>query len=284
MIVLNPPGECPLKSIYQCPVCASPLELHERQYRCINGHGFDLAREGYVNLLLAHQKRSKEAGDSKAMLQSRRSFLATGCYDILPGFLATRIAELMPEQRIQLLDAGCGEGYYTGFIKRLIGERIDGWGTDIAKPGIVLAAKRYKDLQFFVASTFRLPLQDQTIDVAIRIYAPGDAREFARILSPAGLLITVIPGKRHLFGLKQHLYDTPQEHEAEEPLPAGFTLHEQHTLHDRIHLSDPADISHLLEMTPYYWHAPQEKQQIVAALTELETEIEFVVNIYGKSE
>lgn len=273
-----------MKSIYQCPVCGTPLELTERQYRCINGHGFDLAREGYVNLLLAHQKRSKEAGDSKAMLQSRRSFLERGFYDVLPRFLATRIDELFPDQHINLLDAGCGEGYYTGFIKREIGERINGWGTDIAKPGIVLAAKRYKEIQFFVASTFRLPLQDHTINVAIRIYAPGDAREFARILSPAGRLITVIPGKRHLFGLKQHIYDTPQEHEAEEPLPEGFTLREQHILHDQIHLNASADICHLLEMTPYYWHAPQEKQQHVAALTELKTEIEFVVNVYGKLE
>ncbi|MEW5755519.1 MAG: putative RNA methyltransferase [Pseudomonadota bacterium] len=269
-----------MKSIYQCPVCSAPLELSERQYRCSNNHGFDVAREGYVNLLLAHQRRSKEAGDSKAMLQSRRSFLERGYYDILPRFLSARIAALLPAQPIHLLDAGCGEGYYTGFIQRAIGERIACWGTDIAKPGIVLAAKRYPDIQFFVASSFRLPLRDRTIDVAIRIYAPGSAQEFARVLTPNGLLITVIPGKRHLFGLKQHLYDTPLEHDASEPVPEGFSLREQHILQDQIHLTSSDDIRHLLAMTPYYWHAAPEKQQHVAALTELTTEIEFVVNVY----
>lgn len=271
-----------MQSIYQCPVCKSALNLTDKSYRCENGHSFDIAKEGYVNLLLAHQKRSKDAGDSKPMLQSRRSFLEKGYYDILPQFLGDVISHRQVNTSLRLLDTGCGEGYYTGHIAQRLGKRWACWGMDIAKPGIAMAARRYPDIAYFVASSYRLPIQDESLDLALRIYAPGDAAEYSRVLRPDGLLITVIPGRHHLLGLKQHIYDTPQQHDATEALPPGFMLNQQHTLRSQINIPCSTDIANLLAMTPYYWHAPKDKQQQVAKLEQLDTEIEFVVNIYQK--
>jgi len=94
------------------------LEKLEKQYICPNKHTFDIAREGYVNLLLAHQKRTKEPGDSKAMIGSRRAFLNKGYYSTLSECLNEIIAaELLDTPKgtpINVLDAGCGEGYFVG--------------------------------------------------------------------------------------------------------------------------------------------------------------------------
>ena len=61
-----------------CPLCGLPLELNERTWRCEAGHSYDVARQGYVNLLPVQQKRSLHHGDTNDKLQARRRFLSAG--------------------------------------------------------------------------------------------------------------------------------------------------------------------------------------------------------------
>lgn len=240
-----------------------------------------MAREGYLNLLLAHQKKSKQAGDSKMMVQSRRKFLNNHHYDVLPEKLSEILLDNFPDVAFSLLDLGCGEGYYSGYIKQRL-PLCEIWGVDIAKPAVAAAAKRYPDIQFSVASSYRLPIFEESIDVLLKIYAPADSREISRILTSGGLYISVIPGKVHLSGLKALIYDTPTEHDEAEVLSDEFELLESFSLEDDIHLKNSQDIVNLLSMTPYYWHLSEERHQQLAALDTLDTKINFVINIYKK--
>ena len=269
--------------IYKCPVCHEPLERHEKAYACGNRHTFDIAREGYVNLLLAHQKGSKQPGDSREMVDSRSSFLAKGHY----GLLADRIGELLKRflpPQVRILDAGCGEGY---FLSRLRPEHPDGdatsWGIDISKASIRLAAKRHKRSHFAVASTYDLPILSSCLDCVLRIFAPADACELRRVLRPSGCLVTVTPGPNHLFGLKELIYDHPEPHRGEDADPEGFTPVERLRVTYEIHLTSSTDISDLLAMTPYYWHIDAGTQARVQEREGLRTPVDFVVTVCQKS-
>ena len=54
-------------TLFTCPICAAPLQREEGRYLCPNRHSYDLSREGYVHLLPANKKHSKDPGDDKAM-------------------------------------------------------------------------------------------------------------------------------------------------------------------------------------------------------------------------
>jgi 23S rRNA (guanine745-N1)-methyltransferase len=257
--------------------------LNERQYRCENNHCYDLAREGYVNLLLANQKKSKDAGDSKEMIQARRRFLSQGYYDLLPTALVELVSAHLPAaQQACLLDVGCGDGYYTGYIQQRVADRCQFWGLDISKPGIIAAAKQFKEINFSVSSSYRLPLQDESVDAIIKIFAPGDEQEFHRTLKEQGIYISVVQGQRHLYALKEIIYPEPQEHSGDEELPAGFELVEKITRKGDIKIANNGDIKNLLMMTPYYWHLPRDVQEKMTTLKSLSTEIEFSIRVYRK--
>jgi len=268
--------------IYRCPVCREPLERHEKAYACGNRHTFDIAREGYVNLLLAHQKGSKQPGDSREMAASRAAFLARGHYGPLADRIDALLKRFLPP-RARILDAGCGEGY---FLSRLRPEQANGdvasWGIDISKASIKLAAKRDRGAQFAVASTYGLPVLSSSLDLVLQIFAPADTGELRRVLKPSGGLVTVTPGPDHLFGLKELIYDRPEPHRPEEADLDGFTLAERLRVTFEIHLISATDISNLLAMTPYYWHIDAATQARVQARDELRTPVDFVATVYRK--
>lgn len=216
------------------------------------------------------------------MVQSRRRFLNHHHYDLLPNKLSELLENHFAGHAFSLLDVGCGEGYYSHYIKQRIPD-CKMWGLDISKPAIVAAAKRYSDISFSVGSSYRLAIMDNSVDAVLKVYAPADEREIERVLVPGGLYISVVPGAAHLFGLKKLIYDTPREHDDEVPVPEGFELIERVILQDNLHLQENQDIADLLAMTPYYWHLPESRQQEISLLAELHTEIHFVLNIYKKT-
>jgi len=271
-----------LNVIYQCPVCSEPLQRDERLWRCDNNHAFDIAREGYVNLLLAHQKKSKNAGDSKMMVDCRRRFLNEGFYDPLPSAITHQLAQYFPDVTYRLLDIGCGEGYYTNQLRQQQ-PHCQLWGVDISKPAVAAASKRYRDIEFFVASNYQLPILDNSVEVALKVYAPGYLHEINRVVKEGGYFISVIPGKNHLHELKSIIYDTPKFHDEQEPVAPGFSAIDRIELSDMISIDNSQSIQDLLAMTPYYWHIPESRQQAVADLESLKCQIHFIINIYQKN-
>lgn len=276
--------------IYKCPVCGKALDKTNRTYSCQNRHTYDIAKEGYVNLLLANQMKSKEPGDSKEMMQARSSFLNKGYFEELAEELMKLAANCRAEhnKNFVVFDAGCGEGYYTDKIYKALRELADNtfvFGMDISKEAVKLAAKRNKDIGFCVGSIYHLPIMDHRIDCIMNIFAPLKEEEFIRVLKQGGYMLKATPGPQHLFGLKTKLYDNPYENDEEQLQLNGFQLVETKNLKYDIHLEDAEDIINLLKMTPYYWNTNITKvQQFVEQVSVLDTTLDFIVSVYKRDE
>lgn len=265
---------------WSCPVCHESLVLNERTFSCVNNHRFDQAKEGYVNLLLSHKKKSQTPGDNKTMLQHRRNFLEQGHYDPLAQRLAALIQTYFSaNQTLSVFDSGCGEGYYLNHIAQCLGTQHQFLGIDISRDAVKMAAKRYKSFQFAVASSYDIPISNQSIDVLIRVFAPASEQEIQRILKPNGLYLWVRPHAHHLFELRQLIYQDPQPHGLDIEMPEGFECLEHIELRYPLALNTTDSIAALLAMTPYYWSASQEVQQRCQQLTEFSVDADFSIYV-----
>ena len=269
------------KSLFTCPICAAPLERGERAYACPNGHAYDKAREGYVNLLPANKKHSKAPGDDKGMAEARRRFLSGGYYGHLLAALCALGAEYAPPGEA-VLDSGCGEGYYTAGLWEALG-RPPLAGIDLSKPSVRLAARRVPEGEFAVASVYHLPVADQAVDLLIDCFSPLALEEFARVLKPGGWFLYVVPGARHLWELKQVLYDRPYPNEEKQTPYPGFAYRAIREVDFTAHLPDPQTIQDLFQMTPYFWKTPKEGAARLAALPSLDTTVSFRVHVFQKA-
>lgn len=270
----------PADGLLTCPNCGKPLDRGAPTRRCANGHCFDrTARGGYVHLLRQARRGSADPGDSSAMCQARTRFLEGNWYAPLRDRVAAEAAALAPHD---VLDAGCGEGWYTrALCEALPGARV--CGVDLSKYALRHAGRTCPAAEFAVASIFELPLADRSVDLVTHLFAPMADREFARVLRPGGHLMTVTPGARHLWGLKAALYEKPYENPTEVRALDGFDFVREITVEDTITLTDPRDIEALYQMTPYAWKTGKEAAARLLALPRLETEISFQIHLYRKN-
>ena len=195
--------------LWVCPNCDSPLARKRQALECDNRHSFDLAKEGYVNLLPPNKKRSAEPGDSGSMVAARRTIHDAALYQPLADHLCALVSEVTTDGSV--LDIGCGEGYYDGQINTQL-PRIRIGGIDIAKPAVRSAAKKYQSNSYAVASSNALPLNAQSIDLCFSIFAPTNTDEIRRVLRNAGYYIEVGPAPAHLYQLREALYPSAHEH------------------------------------------------------------------------
>ena len=262
----------------------------ENTLRCGAGHSYDIAKEGYVNLLLANQKASLSPGDTKAMAASRRAFLDRGYY--LP--LSDRIVSLVGENvrgnetaGLGILDAGCGEGYYLHRLTAALPSGSDGYGLDISKEAVKLAAARYKRRQFLVASIHQdLPFAASSLDVVLNVFAPRNPAEFARVLRPGGLSLVVVPAGGHLAALHDALglprIDGDKERRAVADFEGALARNYSETFRYR-RVLPPEDVLHLIQMTPTVWHLPDKAQAEMNDLPSLDIEFAFTIVILTKA-
>ncbi|ACR68898.1 23S rRNA (guanine(745)-N(1))-methyltransferase [Edwardsiella ictaluri] len=264
---------------YQCPLCHSPLHQDARQWRCVNNHRFDCAKEGYVNLMPVQFKHSRQPGDSSEMMQARRAFLQADHYLPLRDAVQGLLARYLPSDGCNVLDIGCGEGYYTASWASVREAQV--YGLDIAKVAIRYAARRYPQAHFCVASSLRLPFADASIGGAVRIYAPCNAQELARVVATGGCLVTVTPAERHLYQLKALVYPAVHLHMQKAELLSGFTLLESQRLGYAMALNG-VEAAELLQMTPFAWRAPQGVAEALQAREAFECETDFLIRVYRR--
>jgi 23S rRNA (guanine745-N1)-methyltransferase len=265
------------------------LSLNNRSWSCEKGHVYDVAKEGYVNLLLAQHKNSKQPGDNKQMVNGRRAFLEQGFYQPLANAISKIFNRHLTSHNDQVefsfFDAGCGEGYYMEQVNRSCNQtdiQIEFSGLDISKFAVQKAAKKYPNHQFSVASTFQLPLENNSQDAILQIFAPSSELEIHRVLKSNGIWITVNPAANHLYEFKLALYDKPTEHKAEQDTPDGFTVTQRLNISFVIQLTEPQQRENLLMMTPYYWSATAEKKQkLVDNLQQFTTD--FDIRVFSKT-
>ena len=228
-------------------------------------------------------KGSKIPGDSPEMIQARRSFLDQGYYQPLRSAVTEILAEHLPQTDVQILDIGCGEGYYTAEIARCFAERRGAavYGLDVAKVAVKYAARRYKAIRFCVASSYRLPFADQSLNAVLRIYAPCKDEELARTLKPDGYLLTVTPGPDHLRQLKALIYSEVQQHEDNEHPLADFVQVQEKQLAYSMDLTSEAATA-LLQMTPFAWRASAQVWQQLASVGRFNCDADFRLRLWQR--
>lgn len=268
--------------LYLCPLCHAHLQNEDKSMACNAGHRFDLAREGYINLLPVHHKRSKDPGDNVEMIQARREFLDSGHYEPLRSLITSQLAQWLPENAPTMLDIGCGEGYYTSAFGELVKQR-DGecYGLDVSKAAIRMAAKRYMSVNFCVASSQRLPFDDNSLDAVVRIYAPCNSKELQRVVKPGGVVITAVPGPEHLYELKALIYPQVRLHPEHSELLAGFSLAGSIPLQTTLQLTGK-EAGALLQMTPFAWHASEETKAALLSKASFTCKADFLIQVWQR--
>ncbi len=256
-------------SKFICPVCGGKLFNTGSSLKCLKAHSFDISKQGYVNLLMKNV--GGRHGDDKLMLGARRSFLDKGYY----APLRNAICEILGKGHT-ILDSGCGEGYYTAAFA----ENNEVFGIDISKEALKMAALRCKNSEFAVASINAIPLSDNSVDAVVNIFAPESLNEFSRVLNTDGRYITAVPLERHLFSLKEAIYDNPYINPVPVTEKEGFELLSMKDVKYGIELKSNEDIKNLFLMTPYYYKTSREDQLKLEKLSKLTVEAEFLVLEY----
>ncbi len=270
-----------IEKIMRCPICSESMVLSEdgKSALCtgVRRHCFDFSKDGYLSF------PGSSGGDSKVAVNARKSFLEKGYYDSMAGFIADAVSKYLPRE-VSLLDAGCGEGYYTSMLSERVGCAV---GFDLSKFACASAAKsaRHKgqeNVLYGTASVFDLPVKDSSIDAVVNIFAPCAEEEYTRILRDGGYLFVVGAGRDHLMGLKRAIYDDVYSNGERADLPTSLEHVEKMTSRANICVEGKYDIEALFSMTPYYWRTSEADREKLKNLDTLATEIEFEINIYRK--
>ncbi len=218
--------------------CHQPLAREERRFVCPNGHSFDVARSGYVNLLQPQERRSKNPGDSKEAVAARRRYLDRGIAEPLVKDIIGTL-----KRAATLLDVGCGDGYSLGAMQRELGGEAH--GVDISVPAIDAAAKRYRDCHFVVANADRfLPYADASFALVTSITSRMNPGEFRRVIRDDGLLLVAVPAPDDLIELREAVLGEAKEIDRTErtidAFSSLFSLQKQARSHHVVHLDRDA--------------------------------------------
>ena len=274
-----------------CPIDGLQLEPHEKQLVCENGHVFDIARQGYVNLLPVQHKRTKHPGDSKEMVLARTQFLNTGIYQPI----AKKLTELVSSQMIEdtetcLMDAGCGEGYYFdglfNFLRDKKGDNILSFiGLDISKDAIVQASKRNRQISWVVGTNRQPPVAAESVDIIICLFGFLSIEGFSKVLKSGGKIILVDPGSEHLKELREIIY--PQIKNSEQPNSAqmeltGFSPVKTERLQFKTNITGNQQVNHLLIMTPHFYRASKEGREAACRLDNLGITVDVIFRVFEK--
>ena len=254
-------------SVLICPVCGGDLIKSEKSYKCPSNHSFDIAKEGYVNLLQG-SKSGDKMGDSRESAKARHAFHAKNYYIHLKNEITKRMSG-------RVLDICCGEGYYDDYDGEI-------YGFDISREMVRLASRSNKNAIYFVSNLAKIPVKDNSIDTAVHLFAPFKGKEFARILKENGRLYSVIPGENHLIELKNAVYDTPYKNDEQAPVCDELSLISKTKISDRIDI--PAeDVKTLFSMTPYYYRTSEKDKAKLDNNCPKQITFEFVILEYKKS-
>lgn len=266
-----------------CPVCGEALELAGNTLACENRHSFDVARQGYVNLLPGRAR--PHTADTADMIEARAAFLGSGRYSpIAEAVTAAAVGAVgaLPAagapgtvstaEDACMVDAGAGTGYYLAHTLDALPGRT-GLALDISATAAKRAARAHERIGSIVCDTWkRLPIRDGAAAVVLDIFSPRNADEFARVLAPGGSLIVVTPAGQHLKELVGVLglvsVDERKDDRLEESLGTSFELREQVAVEFEMPLSH-SEVALLVGMGPSSRHiTPDQLASRIGALPE----------------
>lgn len=246
-------------TFFACPFCQQALFLSENSLKCKNKHSFDLAKLGYVNL--DPQVKQSKAYD-KSNFQNRQLILEAGFYQPILKKLLEILSSL--PQHDNLLDIGCGEGYYARNLQAQLPDKHI-YAFDLSKESIQLAAKSDHSLtvNWFVGDLAHIPIQDASMDMILDIFSPANYQEFQRVLQKNGLLIKVIPSSQHLQEIRsivaEQLTNTNySNHKIIEHFEEAFTITNSYDVAATFNLRENEKAA-LLHMTPLLFNIDIDK-------------------------
>ena len=262
-----------------CPVCGEQLNLSGKQYLCPHNHSFDVARQGYVNLLIVQQKHSLNPGDTREQVLSRREFLEAGYYAPIAEALIAAAKKLGITG--QILDVGCGEGYYSARLADALDAPLT--GLDISKEAVRCAAAKYKGKQWLCATAAHIPVEDGSVSLLTSLFALTLPEEFARVLQPGGYYFQVLAAEDHLLGLKGIIYDKLnfKEKNTVPELP-GFELVESIPIRFAFTV-EGKQVCNLFSMTPHVFRIGKDGAERLRKTEILTDTASCVLNVYRRS-
>ncbi len=259
-----------------CPLCSAPLCRTEHTYRCENRHSFDIARQGYVNLLPVQQKHSLHPGDTRQQVLARRAFLNQGFYQPIVAALTDTAQQLGCTGPI--LDVGCGEGYYSSRLAAAL--QADLLGLDISKDAVRCAAGAYKNAAWVCATAARLPVRDRSIGLLTSLFSITLPEEFHRVLAQDGYFFQILAAQDHLLSLKSIIYPELFLREKESvPQLQGFTLISSIPIRFDFTVEGEM-VQNLLSMTPHVYRISKAGAEALANTDTLIDTASCVLNVY----
>lgn len=253
-----------------CPKCHKDLYRIDKVYKCENNHSYDISKYGYVNLLLS----KTNCGDCLDSTNARIQFLNNGYYKPLSECIENILLE---HNCHDILDCGCGVGYYANEMKN----KFSITGIDISKDAILIASKKDKISSYIVCSSSLIPIKENSFDAAYVIFAPLFWQSIANVSKNGALLIVVTPNTNHLYEIKDFLYENPYLNEEPNLSNDLYTLNEEKILTYK-KVIDRDNLFNLIMMTPYMYKTKKESIEKINSLESLEVTIDFRISIFTK--
>ncbi len=270
-----------------CPKCHQILTQDGRNWRCADGHSYDTAKQGYVNLLLVDQKKSKHPGDDMDMVRARAEFLDAGYYQPISGALNQMVSEQMASQgpAANLLDIGCGDGWYTANLKQALSEETQITGLDISRDAVKYATRRSKAIRWIVASGARPPVPQHSQNAIVTLFTPLMPQGLDYALAENGFVMTASTGPRHLSELRERIYTDVRDEfwsPVQQLQDAGFDCVAEQPVNFRFRPADTDALINLLNMTPHRWKVSPDKVTALKAQDTFEVEADVTLHCFRR--
>lgn len=258
------------KDLICCPLCNEDIEMgNGNNVICKNNHNFDLAKTGYINLLVGNTK----VNYTKENFESREAIYKLDIFKEM----ASKVSEIIYERylkelstsEVSILDIGCGEGSHTlnivNSLKKIDDKKIQAIGMDIEKEGIKLASKKSAEVIWSVADLAKSPFKSEKIDIITNIFTPSNYNQFKRILKKEGILVKIVPGSEYLKEIRKGLYkNTIKENYSNEKIVDYFEEHFEIIHKENIIKTQKIEkryVEQLINMTPLSWGASEESTE-----------------------
>ncbi|MFC3418669.1 putative RNA methyltransferase [Salinicoccus hispanicus] len=266
-------------ALIRCPVCGGDMHVDSlASLTCSTNHAFDFAKQGYVNML----NKPVTTQYDQALFKNRRDFiLESGFYEKMHEAVVD-IMHRLDTDDMTVLDAGSGEGSHMERILAKVEGKHIGFGIDIAKEGILIAAKNYPDSIWFVGDLANLPLKDGSCDVILNILSPANYSEFNRAIKPGGIVIKVVPQSGYLGELREALYRDTDKAEYDNAgtvslFEENFEVLERVQVKEKVML-DRTSLANLIHMSPLAWnHEAGELDDFISEERPVTIDLEILV-------
>lgn len=277
------------KILLTCPICGENLqkESESKVYKCEQNHSYDIAKQGYVNLLISNMKRSKNPGDSKDMVLARVDFLRRGFYKKISDKINEVICEYFKDskEKIDILDVGCGEGYYLTNLKEAIkinNIEADFYGMDVSKEAVKYASRSEKECLFVVGNNYHISAKDNSVDCILSVFSPIDIDEINRVLKKDGIFVRVLPRTNHLIELRNIIYSVVNLNEKvyKPDSEKDDYIKEVNVTYD-LDLNNE-EFTSLLKMTPHYWKSTPENKEKLEEYKDLSITVDMRIGVFRK--